>query len=468
MIKNPGNKRSLTVALHRELLQLLTRISQTEEFTELRSGTFGRQELGLGQALEAGSDENDEMAALQLSLKSIEKLAELLQITGGWLERLENIRATVAAETRELGRLRQEIEVTEISLEQEAKDYQQQHQKLEAEIQAAHECLRQERECRDNEEREHTEKLKRQREESERLMALDQERARQAFMKEMRAREQANSEKQDALEKEFERREAALRNEEQEWTQAMKEFEKLSLKLSKRSGAKIGVHSALAEHEADNQSLTSNMVSRSAAEQERGDTQPVPLGPEPMIMEGKSLGSEEEVADAIPALGEEIVTHSAEEAVVPEFVEILPPLTEELRASWNPADALSRSSSVGASKDVEETIDDLLSRQKVAGAMQSREPAPPSERESDVLNFGAIVDSIFAEVPGQEQAEAASINHARSPSSSREESAFRIRTAASPHQQSLPVNETEEPPGTLLGKLKRKVRALGSSSSKND
>jgi hypothetical protein len=442
MTNNPGDVRSSITALQEELSRILTAIGQKEEQAGPLPGASEKPAPGLIQTPQVSSGGDDEGAFLQLSLKSISALAELSQSTSAWLDRLESVRSAVAAETKELKRLQDEIEFAQLSLEENIKNREQQHQKLDAEIKAAQEFALREQERRDKEEAEFQEKLRKLREENENRIALDQQIAQQKFMQDLQSQIQAGRERLDALEKELERREGALRDEEEEWTRAMSEFEKLARKRGRLPGPNARQNSTHAEQEAESRPVMSDSVSSFAPAQ--GDYSPKPTSAVSASVsrakEPTDPRKEEPAASSAPA--EEIAVDSEEEIITPGRVEILPPATDtppaESHSDWTLADALTDNPPLAAKGAIIQTILDLLPHEERAGAPRQREQATPAKEGSSKLNLGAAVDQIFSEIPGPELTKA---------SSQSDEKSFRENAAE------------EQSSGTILRRFKRKEKS---------
>jgi len=130
---------------------------------------------------------------------------------------LSNLRQAVAIETRELEKLHK-IDIAKTALGQLVEEYEQQQATLEAEINAARQNWALENQAKEQETKEFGDTLKktRQREtdEYEYKKALERKKAQDKYEEELRLREKQNRESQENLEKDWQRREAALKAQE--------------------------------------------------------------------------------------------------------------------------------------------------------------------------------------------------------------------------------------------------------------
>jgi hypothetical protein len=185
---------------------------------------------------------------LQVSKALGDLSARLVQQVG----RLTTLREAASIEQRELDRLHK-IDVVATSLGQILQDHAAKKQALEAEMAAARAAWETETAEREQAQREYDDGLKKQRqreaEDYEYRKALERKKAQDKYDEEQRLRDRQNREKQEALEKSWQEREAALKAREDELAQLRKEAETFPKRLAQEVDRAV----AEAKRQADQQ-----------------------------------------------------------------------------------------------------------------------------------------------------------------------------------------------------------------------
>lgn len=149
---------------------------------------------------------------------------------------LTTVREAIALEQAELERLHK-IDVATTALDLLVQEYQQQKATLEAEIAAAKAAWGEEERQHERDQKEYEDSLKKQRqrevEEYEYKKALDRKKAQDKYDEEMRLLEKKNRERQDALEKSWQLREAELKEKEAAFARLSKEVEEFPGRLQR-------------------------------------------------------------------------------------------------------------------------------------------------------------------------------------------------------------------------------------------
>lgn len=142
------------------------------------------------------------------------------------VERLASVREAVELEKKELERLHK-IDVASTVLDQLVQDYARENERLEAEIAARRAAWEEEARSAERERKEQEENLRKQRQREiddyEYKKGLERKKAQDKYDDDMRLLEKKNREKQEALEKSWQQREAALKDQEQELLRLRKE-----------------------------------------------------------------------------------------------------------------------------------------------------------------------------------------------------------------------------------------------------
>jgi hypothetical protein len=170
-----------------------------------------------------------------LGLEVSRALAAISEKISQEVELLANVREAVALERKEL-QLLHKIDVAATALDQLVRDYADQKQKLENEILTQRGTWEEETENLARERKEHEEALKKQRqrenEDYEYKKNLERKKAQDKYEEELRVRDKRNQEQQETLEKGWQRREAAIKEREEEIARLLKESQEFPVRLS--------------------------------------------------------------------------------------------------------------------------------------------------------------------------------------------------------------------------------------------
>jgi hypothetical protein len=154
------------------------------------------------------------------------------------VNRLASVREAVELEQKELQRLHK-IDIGATALDQLVQDYRLEQERLEAEIAAKRAAWEEETQRTERERKENEENLKklRQREmdDYEYKKTLERKRAQDKYDEEVRLVEKKNKEKQEALEKDWAARGAALKEQEEELARLRKESQEFAARLRTES-----------------------------------------------------------------------------------------------------------------------------------------------------------------------------------------------------------------------------------------
>src|SRR5580700_10770642 len=211
-----------------------------EEFEEIRRGVEAARDFADPKAEEAGRLRADEIrqavdgASVEGVVQTISglglEISKALSDISGKLtqevERLSASREAVNLERAELTRLHK-IDIAATALDQLVQDHAREKERLEAEIAAQRAAWEEESRNTERERREQEESLKKARlreiEEYEYKKNLERKKAQDKYEEDLRLQEKKNKERQEALEKSWQQREAALKEQEQELIRLRKE-----------------------------------------------------------------------------------------------------------------------------------------------------------------------------------------------------------------------------------------------------
>ena len=211
-----------------------------EEFEEIRRGVETARESADPKAEEAARLRADEIrqavdgASVEGVVQTISglglEISKALSDISGKLtqevERLSASREAVNLERAELARLHK-IDIAATALDQLVQDHAREKERLEAEIAAQRAAWEDESRNTERERREQEESLKKARlreiEEYEYKKNLERKKAQDKYEDDLRLQEKKNKERQEALEKSWQQREAALKEQEQELIRLRKE-----------------------------------------------------------------------------------------------------------------------------------------------------------------------------------------------------------------------------------------------------
>jgi hypothetical protein len=169
-----------------------------------------------------------------IGLEISKSLADLSEKLVQEVDRLATVREAVVLETKELERLHK-IDVAATALDQLIQDYRTQQSEFETEIAAQRAEWEKEQQAGAAAQKEFEDNLKKQRqremEEYEYKKQLERKKAQDKYDEDVRLLEKKNKEKQEALEKSWQQREAAIHEREEEWARLNKEVDEFPLRL---------------------------------------------------------------------------------------------------------------------------------------------------------------------------------------------------------------------------------------------
>jgi hypothetical protein len=175
-----------------------------------------------------------------LSLEVSRTLGDVSEKLTAEVRQLALLREAAALERRELGQLHK-IDIAATALDQLIEEHAREKQRLEAEVAAQRKAWEEESAAQARERKEQEESLKklrqREAEEFEYRKALERKKAQDKYEEELRARDKANAERQEALEKSWQSREAALKEREEELARLKEEVEGFPARLAKDTEA---------------------------------------------------------------------------------------------------------------------------------------------------------------------------------------------------------------------------------------
>ncbi len=202
---------------------------KTEETAKLR-------EMEIRQAVEGISVEEVVKGLSDLGLDLSKALSGLSEKLVQEVNRLSAAREAVELERKEIERLHK-IDVASTALDQLVQDYARRKEELESEIAAQRVSWDEELKRTERDRKEQDENLRKQRQreidEYEYKKALERKKAQDKYEEEMKLLEKQNREKQEALEKSWHQREAALKAQEEEGARLKSEAEGFPAKLDK-------------------------------------------------------------------------------------------------------------------------------------------------------------------------------------------------------------------------------------------
>jgi len=171
-----------------------------------------------------------------LGLEVSRALAQISEKLTGEVGLLATVREGVALERRELERLHK-IDVAATALDHMIEEHAQEKERLDSEIAAQRQSWEEETAQLDRERKEQEDSLKKQRqreiEDYEYRKNLERKKAQDKYEEDVRVRDKKNREHQEALEKTWQAREAALKEREEELARLRKEVEAFPARLQK-------------------------------------------------------------------------------------------------------------------------------------------------------------------------------------------------------------------------------------------
>ena len=193
-----------------------------------------------------------------LGLDVSKALSQLSEKLVEEVNRLASVRQAVELEQKELQRLHK-IDVGATALDQLVQDYRSEKERLEAEIAAQRAAWESEAQQVERDRKEQEENLKKLRQRDiddyEYKKTLERKRAQDKYDEEVRAAEKKNKERQETMEKDWSRREAELKEREEELVRLRKESQDFAARLRTESEQAAGQATKAAEARFDQQVL---------------------------------------------------------------------------------------------------------------------------------------------------------------------------------------------------------------------
>jgi len=225
----PSRARRSKAEVQKDFSKLVDEVEQQKETASPKADELSRlRETEIRQAVAEVTVDDVVQRISGLGLEITKSLAQLSGKLVAEVEKLQNVRETVSLETKELERLHK-IDTAATALDQLIQDYGKQKEELEAETSSRREAWAEEERERERQQKELEENLKKQRqreaEEYEYKKSLERKKAQDKHEEEMRLLEKNNKERQEALEKGWQQREAAVKEKEEEWALKEKEEE---------------------------------------------------------------------------------------------------------------------------------------------------------------------------------------------------------------------------------------------------
>jgi colicin import membrane protein len=207
--------------VQQEFLKIRDEVAATREARNTKTEEAAKAREGeVRQAVEGVSIEGVAQSIAGLSVQISKALADVSEHLIGEVQRLAAIREAVTLEREELQRLHK-IDIATTAVDQLVQEYASKKQALEAEMSATRAAWDAEEKARERSEKEYDDNLKKQRqreaEEYEYKKALERKKLQDKFDEETRALDKRNREKQEALEKSWQQREAAIKEREDDF-----------------------------------------------------------------------------------------------------------------------------------------------------------------------------------------------------------------------------------------------------------
>jgi hypothetical protein len=223
--------------VQREFTEIREDLAEARETADAKADELRKvRDAEVRQSVEGITVEGVVQKTSALGLDISKALADVNAKLREEVDRLAAVRETVAIEQKELERLHK-IDVAATALDQMVQDYDREKERLEAAIAAQRAAWEEERRATERDRKEQEENLKKQRqrefEEFEYKKALERKKAQDKYEEEIRLQEKQNKEKQEALEKSWKQREAALKEQEQELARLRSEAEGFPARIQK-------------------------------------------------------------------------------------------------------------------------------------------------------------------------------------------------------------------------------------------
>lgn len=234
--KPPARAKRSKVEVQREFEELQEAVSEREPVDAKTAASVAGREAEVRAEVAEVSVESVVQRIAGLGLDVSRALSDVAEKLNGEVRLLASLQEAVAIERRELERLHQ-IDIAATAVDQLVEDYTRKQEELETDIGAQRdrweaETARLERERRDQEE-----SLKKQRqreaEDYEYKKVLERKKAQDKYDEDQRQLTRQNAERQEALEKDWQRREAVLKEREDELARLQGEVAGFSARLAK-------------------------------------------------------------------------------------------------------------------------------------------------------------------------------------------------------------------------------------------
>ena len=218
--KAPARPRRSKAETQREFAEIQEEVEAAQQTLDAKTIEATRlREAQVRHRLEGVSVEMVVQKISALGLEVSRALADVSEKLTEEVQLLAIVREAVTLERKELEHLHK-IDVAATALDQLVQDYAREKQKLEEEITAQREAWEKDTARLERERKEQEETLKKQRQREiddyEYKKILDRKKAQDKYEEELRVRDMKNQEQQEALEKGWQRREAVLKEREEE------------------------------------------------------------------------------------------------------------------------------------------------------------------------------------------------------------------------------------------------------------
>lgn len=236
-IKTSPRAKRAKAEVQKEFSAIRETVQAERESADAKADELARhKESDIRQAVESASVDGVVEQISKLGLEISRALSGISEKLVEEVNRLATLRQAVDLERQELERLHK-VDVAATALDQLVQEYDKQKQELEAEIAAQRSTWEESVETAERERKEQEEALKKQRQreidEYEYKKNLERKRAQDKYDEDLRQQEKKNKERQEALEKTWAQREAALREQEEELARLRKEVAELPGRLER-------------------------------------------------------------------------------------------------------------------------------------------------------------------------------------------------------------------------------------------
>jgi len=250
-VKAPTRARKSKTEIRDEFENIRERIESARETTNPKTEEAARvRENDVRQAVEELSVETVVKSISGLGLEISRSLSNVSAKLVEEVELLASVREAVALERKELDRLHN-IDTVATAVDEMVQDYTRQKETLDAEIEAQRTKWEDEARTveRDRKEQEETLRKQRQRDidDYEYKKHLERKKAQDKYEEELRLQEKKNQEELETLERSWQQRESALKDQEEELARLRKESEGFPLRLKNESEAAAAEAARVAE-----------------------------------------------------------------------------------------------------------------------------------------------------------------------------------------------------------------------------